>query len=301
MDLLSEMAVFARVVDAQSFSEAARRIGVSKSTVSKQIRRLEDQLGARLLDRTTRTMRLTEVGTVFYEHCARMLAEAEAAEHAVGNLESAPRGRLRITAPMTLGRIFVAPAASDFARQWPDLEVDLDLSDRIVDLVEDGYDLAVRVGRLAPSSLVARRLAPTRTIVCASADYLTRKGRPEKPSDLERHDCLRYTYQSSDAWIFRGAGGEEVVRVKGPFRANNGEALAAAACAGLGIAFLPDFIVGSQLASGELVPLLEAFVDDGAAVYAVYPARRHLAAKVRAFVDLLVERMTPAPPWLSCE
>ena len=298
MDNLTGMAVFARVVDARSFTAAAAALGLSKSAVSKQVARLEDRLGARLLNRTTRRLSLTEVGAAFYERCARILAEVEDAELAVGRLQDAPRGTLRINAPMSFGQLHLAPAVADFLNGHPGLAIDLTLNDRIVDLVEEGYDVAIRISRLADSSLIARRLVPSRRVVCGSPAYFERHGVPRHPADLRRHNCLLYSYlPTAEEWQFIGPDGPAAVRVSGTLRANNGDALEAAMLAGLGVALQPTFIAGRDLQAGRLVAVMPDYVDDSASVYAVYPHSRHLSAKVRAFIDFLAARFCPAPPW----
>lgn len=298
IDTLSGMAVFARVVDAGGFSAAARALGVSKSAVSKQVSALEDRLGARLLQRTTRRMSLTEAGAAFLEACRRVLAEAEAAESAIGALQAEPRGVLKVNAPMTFGLMHLSGAIPAFMARYPDLRVDLTLDDRFVDLVDEGVDVAIRIGRLADSSLMARRLAPGRQVMVAAPAYLEANGRPRKLADLARHDCLCYAYLSTgDEWRFEGPEGEVSVRLDGRLRANNGEVLLAAARAGLGIAALPTFMSGPDLRSGRLERVLPDYESTAIAIHAVWPASRHLTAKVRAFVDFLAERFGPIPYW----
>ncbi len=298
LDTLVGMAVFARVVDDGGFSAAARRLGLSKSAVSKQVAALEDRLGARLLNRTTRRMSLTEAGTALVERCRRVLAEAEAAQDAIGLLQAAPTGVLRVNAPMTFGTLHLAPAIPDFLERHPGISVDLNLNDRMVDLVEEGFDVAVRIARLADSSLVARKLAPMRRVMVASPLYLARRGVPERLADLAGHDCFSYSYVAAgDEWRFTGPDGEEVVQPTGRLRANNGEVLREAALAGIGIAVLPVFIAGPDLAAGRLVQVLPQYDNRGGAIYAVWPSGRHPSPKLRAFVDFLAERFGPNPYW----
>ncbi len=305
MEDLSAMAVFARVVEMESFSGAARALGLSKSAVSKRVGRLEDRMGLRLLNRTTRRLSLTEAGAAFYEGCRRVVAEAEAAERAVTRLASAPRGRLKVNAPMSFGVRHLAPALPDFMARYPELNVDLTLNDRVVDLVEEGFDVAVRIARLADTSLIARRLAPNRLVLCAAPSYLESHGAPRAVEDLKGHECLLYSYQiSGDTWILRGPGGanglggEQRVRVAGRLRANNGDALLAAALGGLGIAFMPSFICAEDLRAGRLARLLPGWRDAAdSMIAAVYPASRNLSPKVRVFVDFLAERFGGTPYW----
>jgi DNA-binding transcriptional LysR family regulator len=298
LDILAGMVVFAQVVDAGGFSAAARVIGVSKSAVSKQVSALEDRLGARLLQRTTRQMSLTEVGSAFLERCRRVLAEAEEAEAAVTALQAAPRGVLRINGPMTFGTLHLAAAIPEFMARHPGLVVDLTLNDRFVDLVEEGYDMALRIGRLPDSSLVARRIAPARRVLVASPAYIASRGAPHSLADIAAHDCLCYAYLATgDEWRFDGPAGEESVKVSGRLRANNGEVLLEAARAGTGIAALPTFIVGPDLKAGRLVRVLPAHDNCSSSISAVWPQGKHLSLKVRAFVDFLLERFGPVPYW----
>ncbi len=298
MARLDEMAVFAEVVEAESFSGAARELGISKSAVSKQVGRLEDRLGVRLLNRTTRRLSLTEAGETFYQASRRVLDQAEAAETAVSSLAAAPRGHLKLNAPMSFGFLHLAKAIPLFHARYPQIVVDATLNDRFVDLVEEGYDLAIRIGEMRDSSLVARRLAPSRAVLCASPDYLARHGAPLRPEDLAGHDCLIYSnLDYRDEWRFAGPRGQSAVKVQGPFHANNGDALCAVALAGLGIVRLPSFIVGEHLLAGRLVPLLCDRPLPAQGIYAVYPHSRNLSAKVRAFVDFLAEHFGPEPYW----
>lgn len=296
---LSAMAVFARVVETESFTRAAAELGLSKSAVSKQVSRLEDRLGVRLLNRTTRRLSLSEAGAAYYEGCQRTLAEAAAAEQAVTRLAAAPRGVLRVNAPMSFGVLHVGPALPAFLSACPELTLDLALNDRQVDLVEEGYDVAVRIGVLAESSLVVRRLAPSRLVLCAASGYLADHGRPAAPEELGGHDCLIYSYQAGGReWQFRGPDGLRRVKVSGRLRANNGDILMTAALNGRGIALLPSFIAGDALRAGRLERLLPAWrVAEEANVYAVYPASRNLSPKVRAFVDFLAARFGGTPYW----
>lgn len=298
MENLSAMIVFARVVEARGFSAAARQLGVSKSTVSKHISRLEDRLGARLLNRTTRRLSPTEVGLAFYERCARIAAEVEEAEAAVTRLHASPRGTLKVNAPMSFALTHIAPALTGFLQAHPELTVEMSLSDRFVDLIEEGFDLAIRVADLPDSSLIARRLAPNRRVVCASPAYFERHGAPAAPGGLGAHNCLIYTYPTAHrTWRFLRDGVEHVERVSGNFHANNGDVLLTAALDGLGIAVLPTFIAGEDLKAGRLRTVLPDYQLPETSVYAVYPHNRHLSAKVRAFVDFLSDRFGPTPYW----
>ena len=299
MQRLDAMAVFARVVEAESFSQAARELGLSKSAVSKQVSRLEEALGLRLLNRTTRRQSLTEAGTAFYEGCRRVVAEAEAAEQAVTQLATAPRGRLKVNAPMSFGVRHIGPVLPAFMARYPELSVEMALNDRVVDLVEEGFDVGVRIMGLTDSSLIARRLAPNRWVLCAAPDYIAARGVPGSIGELKEHDCLLYSYQvAGGVWRLNGPGGERRLRVTGRLRINNGDALLAAALGGLGIVLLPCFICGEDLRAGRLVHILPEWSEPAdTAVYAVYPAARHLSPKVRVFVDFLAERFGGTPYW----
>jgi len=298
LDTLEGMAVFAHVVEAKSFTAAAGRLGRSKSSVSKAISQLEDRLGARLLNRTTRRLSLTEAGAAFYERAARMLAEAEQAELAVSALQDEPRGLLRVNAPQTFGQRHLGGPVAAFLERYPGLSIEMTLDDHFVDLVDEGYDVAVRIAALPDSSLIARRLAPNRRVVCGSPAYFERAGRPQRPGDLRHHNCFGYAYQvTGDEWRFVGPDGPTSVRVSGTLSANNGAILKAALLDGLGVALLPTFAIDRELREGRLVTVLDAYEDTGTSIYAVYPHNRHLSAKVRAFVDFLAERFEPEPYW----
>ena len=298
---LAGMAVFARVAEAKSFSGAARRLGVSKSAVSKQVAQLERSLKARLLNRTTRRLSLTEVGSAFYEHCARMLAEAEAAELAVSRLYAEPRGVLKVTVPAAFGHLHIAPGIPDFIARHPEVSVQIVMTDRTVDLAEEGFDVAIRMTREQTPNIVARQLAPVRWAVCATLEYLKRHGTPHVPRDLARHNCLFYSsLEASSEWRFTGSAGDTAVRVAGNFTVNNSEALREAVLKGLGIALLPTFTVGADLRGKRLQQVLgdyRAHGTFGNEVYAVYLPTRYLSPKIRAFVDFFVERFTPEPYW----
>jgi DNA-binding transcriptional LysR family regulator len=287
------------VAECGSFSKAAERLHSSKSVVSRQVGALETALGARLLHRTTRALTLTEAGRSYLERAIRILADLAEANASIGQLQTAPRGRLRVNAPMSFGFLHLAPALPEFLTRYPDVAVELTMNDRFVDLVDEGFDVAVRIGKLDDSSLVARRLAPMRRAVCAAPAYLQKRGTPMSPDDLKAHECLCYTNLGlSQEWRFvRPDGRPWPVEVHGRLHANNGDALRAAALRGFGLAVLPSFLVGGDVRSGALVSLLEPFMPQDSAVYAVYPHARHLSPKVRAFVDFVAERFGPDPYW----
>jgi DNA-binding transcriptional LysR family regulator len=299
MDRMASMATFTKVVGAGSFSAAAREMQVSQALVTKQIQELESWLGARLLNRTTRRLSLTEVGTAFHERAARIIEAVEEAKCAAGALQTVPRGRLRINAPVSFGLLHLAPAVSDFLSRFPDVSVELLVNDRVVDLLEGEFDVGVRIGRLRDSSLIARKIAPIRLAVCASPDYLARHGVPETPDDLANHNCLEYTYfESRGEWRLLDPDGKEiVVPVSGRYLANNADVLRTTAIAGGGVILCPTFIVGDDLRTGRLVRLLADHPPPEQGLHALYPPGRHLSAKVRSFVDFLVARFGGEPAW----
>jgi DNA-binding transcriptional LysR family regulator len=301
MDRLAAMRVFAQVVESGSFARAAERLGLSTSATSRQVAELESHLDARLLNRTTRRVSLTESGRAYYERAVQVLADLQEAEQEAARATVVPRGTIRLTTSVNFGVRHVAPAIAAFLGRHAQVRFDISLSDRIVDLVEEGFDLAIRIGAGGSENLVARKLGETRLLPCASAAYLKAHGAPSAPEDLARHNCFTYEYVTPrNVWRFRdAAGNERPVRVAGNLHSNNGDLLAEAAAQGAGIVFEPAFIVGSDVRAGRLVPLLQDFVAAPMPIYAVYPSRKHLSAKVRLFVDFLVERYADAPDWSS--
>jgi len=289
MDKFHSIAAFARVVEAGSFAGAATRLGVSVSSVSRLVADLETQLGVRLLNRTTRRISLTEAGRAFHERSIQLLADLEEAEASASEGAAVPRGTLRLSGPVTFGTEHLAPAVAQFMRKHPTVKLELELSDRVVDLVDEGFDAAVRIGAVRGQNLVARRVGSTRLVCCASPAYLAAHGEPRAPDDLVKHACLLYQYAPQrDTWPFTDKQGEERrIRVSGPAYANNGAFLAALARDGIGIAYEPDFIVGNDVRAGRLVPILRAFTVSVGAINVVYASRRHLSAKVRAFSEFL--------------
>jgi len=290
LDSLASIAVFTRVVDAKSFSGAAETLGLSKSAVSKHVARLEDRMGTRLLNRTTRRLSTTEAGVALYHHGTRLVEEAFAAEEAVTHLRAVPRGQLRVSAPMSFGQHHIASALGAYLTAYPEVNVDMDLNDRVVDLVEEGYDVAVRIANLPDSSLVARRLAQARIIVCAAPEYLKMRGSPQKPTDLNDHDCLNYAYLARPGvWTLhrKSDGAKETINLSGRLTLNNGDALSEAAAAGCGIVMQPTFIVANAIKEGRLVRVLPEWEGTTIPIYAVFPHSRNLSPKVRAFVDFL--------------
>jgi DNA-binding transcriptional LysR family regulator len=292
MDRFQAITAYARVVEAGSFARAAERLGISVSAVSRQVADLEAHLDVRLLNRTTRRLSLTESGQAFYERSVQLLSDLEEAEVAVTAASVVPRGTLRLTCSATLGARHLAPAVAAFAVRHPQIRFDVELSERIADLVEEGFDLAVRVGATGSQNLVGRRIGATRLVCCAAPSYLARHGEPRRPEDLATHSCLTYEHAPNrNVWQFRDRQGQErSVRIAGPVHANNGRFLEALAAEGVGIARETDFIVGPDVRAGRLRPILRAFEPPPLPIYVVYPSRRHLSAKVRAFAEFLVER-----------
>ncbi|GLS04771.1 transcriptional regulator [Chitiniphilus shinanonensis] len=291
------MTVFARVVETGSFVRAAERLDISTTAASRLVADLENHLGARLLNRTTRKLSLTEAGQDYYARCVQILTDVAEAEAALSSETQRPQGTLRIAAPVSLGILHLSPLLPHYRQRYPEVTLNLELADRTVDLVEEGFDLAVRIAPRLGDNLVARRLCRIRVPITASPDYLARHGVPAEPQALAGHNCLLYSYAATgDDWPF-GADGADKVRVKGNLRANNGDVLCAAARAGEGIIRQPTFLIGDDLRQGRLVRLLERFGEPDLFAWAVYPSRRHVTAKVRSMIDFLAEAWGDPPPW----
>lgn len=294
LDRITGMQVFARVAALGSLSAAARALGMSQTMATKHIAALEQRLGTKLLHRTTRRLTLTGAGRSYLTAVERVLSDIEEADANAAKEAVEARGTLRLNTPVSFGIREIAPLLTEFSRQFPDLTVDLGLNDRYVDLIEEGWDLVVRIGKMSDSSMVARRLAPCPLLVCAAPSYLASHGRPKRIADLQHHSCLGYTLSRSvgvERWSF-GKDGKAQVPVSGTLKANNGDVLVAAAIAGQGIVYQPYFLVGPALEAGLLEPLQldhPAFELDG--IYAVYPSDRRPPAKVRVTVDFLAERL----------
>jgi DNA-binding transcriptional LysR family regulator len=290
MDRFTSMAVFVRAVDRGGFAAAAVEFGFSATMVGLHVRALEDRLGSRLLNRTTRRQSLTEVGRLYYERCKQILADVEAADSSANDLRGTPRGRLRVTAPVSFGVHALAPAIIDYLETHPEVEIDLALNDRVVDLVEEGYEVAIRVGTLADSSLIAYPLAPYQILVCASPDYLRQRGEPHHPSELTKHNCLGFAYWGTGQWRFGGPPGEYSVRVHGSLRANNGEALKMAARKGLGIIMQPEVLLAEDVRAGSLIPILRKFELPSRPMHVVHLPDRRPTPKIRTFIDFVAAR-----------
>lgn len=299
MESLSDIAVFVHVVRRGSFTAAANELGLSKSVVSKYVTRLEDRLGARLLNRTTRRLSLTEVGQAFYERSQRALGEIEEAEAEVSRLQGEPRGELRLSSPMSFGILHVAPLLPAFQARYSEVTVDMVLDDRKADLIDEGFDLAIRIGELPDSSLVARRLGPCRHVVCGSAEYFARHGVPQSPEALGEHPALTYRYQNSPSeWRLGDSDGRyHQVPISSRLQMNNSLALREALLKGAGVTLTPTFVVGADIQAGRLMAVLTEYKALEVSIYAVYPQRKHLSPKVRAFVDFLSDRIKDPPYW----
>lgn len=300
MSIAGEMEVFVRVVDAGGFTPAARALGMTPSAISKLISRLEDRLGARLFQRTTRRLSLTEEGAAFHLHASRIVQDIADAERAVTHMSDAPRGLLRVSAAVTFGLHQIQPLVPEFLDRYPEVRLELNLSDVFVDLVQEGYDVAIRGGPLSDASLVARKLGDFGRPVVAAPDYIERHGKPKTPDDLAKHNCIAFVHPQLNQWPFRDprTGADKTVQVRGNVAANNGETVLQMALLGVGIARLSEFSIGHAIKAGQLVPLLQEYDSrDRLLISAVYPTRRHLPPKVTAFVDFLAKKFLPRPPW----
>ena len=300
LDRLTSLEVFAKAAATGSFSAAGRAMGISQTMVTKHVAALEARLGVKLFHRSTRRLSITEAGRSYLEASERILTDMDSVEAAISADRIEPRGLLRLNAPVSFGTRRIAPLLTEFAKLHPYVTVELGLNDRLVDLAEEGWDLAIRIGSLSDSSLIARRIAPCRTVICAAPAYLKTHGKPRTVSELPDHNCLGYTLSrltGVDRWTF-GTKSEVAIEISGNLRANNGDALLAAAIAGQGIIYQPTFIVADSLRSGALVTLtLDQPMIELGGIYAVFLPDRHPAAKVRAFIDFIVAHVAPEPSW----
>jgi DNA-binding transcriptional LysR family regulator len=298
MDKLDAMNAFARVVSAGSYAEAARRMGLTRSAVSKAVSELEQLLGVRLLDRTTRRVTATEAGRAYYERVVGILAEVETTESAVSRLHDEPKGLLKINAPMSFGTLYLGPAIAEFMVAYADLRIELILNDRFIDPIEEGVDVTVRIGALADSSLIARKLAPARRVLVASPEYLRTHGMPKTTDDLVHHRALSFGHsQAAQRFELTHHGEILSVPVASRLCTNNGDVLRSAALHGNGIALLPTFLIGPDIAAKKLVVVLPDYEPTGLDIYAIYAPNRYLAAKTRVFIDFLAGRFGPRPVW----
>jgi DNA-binding transcriptional LysR family regulator len=299
MNKWQEMQVFTRSMDAGGFSAAGRELGLTPSTVSKLVSRLEDRLGARLIHRTTRRLSLTEEGRAFYDRCVAILGEIEQAEEAVSELRGRVRGTLRVVAVAAFTRAQLLPLLPEFMARHPELRVELRLREQAVDLVDEGVDVALQASEeVTDESVVARKLFTNRRIICAAPAYVERHGVPQSPEDLLQHNCLTHSsFAHFNDWEFVDERGSRMLRVSGNLEVNSASALYRAVLGGIGVARLATYLIGHDLRSGRLVPLLTDYIHDRSSLLIVYPHRRHLSQKVRAFVDFLIDKFSPVPPW----
>ena len=292
------MRVFTAVVDAGSFARAAEKLELSRGMTSRYVAQVEAHLGVRLLNRTTRRLSLTEAGNDYYQRATQVLALVEEAEQAASHEAAEPRGTLRINASVAFGARHMGTLISAYLRRYPEVRVDLTLNDRIVDLVEEGFDVAVRIARRIDPGLVARRIAPARMIACASPAYLRQSGAPKTPADLVRHNCLTYAYAGAqNEWRFTRGKREQTVKVGGTLHANNGDILSRAAADGLGVTVQPTFLIDGLFREKKLMRVLEGWEADSLTIFAVYPSRQFLPAKVRSFIDFMLEHFGDEPSW----
>jgi DNA-binding transcriptional LysR family regulator len=293
MESLSGIAAFVQAAEHLSFVAAGRALGISASAVGKSIARLEESVGARLFHRTTRRIALTEEGAAFYERCRRILDDLRDAEAMLSRTTRAPRGRLRVSVP-TIGYRFLLPVIPAFRQRYPDIELDIDFNDRLVDIVEEGLDAAIRSGPLTDSSLMARRLGPFHFVLCASPSYLERNGIPQSPKDLERHDCLRFLFPTSgklQIWQLTEAEGVDPFRRPSPLTCNNMEALRGAAISGLGIGYMPDFLARDAVEAGLLRTVLDVHLADPGQFSILWPSNRLVSPRLRVFIDHVAETL----------
>jgi DNA-binding transcriptional LysR family regulator len=298
MDKLDAMNAFAKVVALGSYAEAARVLGLTRSAVSKAVQELEHQLGVRLLDRTTRRVGPTEAGLAYYERCLDVLSRIEETELQISRLHHEPKGLLRINGPMSFGALYLGPVVADFMTAYPDLRIELTLTDRFIDPIEEGVDVTIRIAALHDSSLIARKLAPARIVMAASPDYLEQHATPVVPADLMSHRCLAYGHTSTlTKWTLQT--GDELVNtpVHSLVCSNNGDVLRAAALKGHGIVFLPTFLIGPDLAAGRLRQVMAEYEPPPMGIYALYAPNRYLAVKTRVFIDFLAKRFSGIPEW----
>jgi DNA-binding transcriptional LysR family regulator len=298
MDKLVAIRAFAKVVQSGSFSKAADDLRLSRSAVSKYVIELEQELGVQLLHRTTRNASPTEHGQSYYERCVAILADLDEADTDVGRLQTEPRGLLRVNAPMSFGTLHLGRALADFMERYPALRIELILTDQLINPVQDGFDVTLRIAEMVSSSLIARKITAARRVVCAAPAYLERHGTPSHPKELRGHDCLNYGYLATgNQWKLTGPDGDHWVQRPWRLCTNNAEVLRDAAVKGRGIALLPTFIVGADLQQGGLRTILPDFVAPEMTLHAIYSPTRQLAAKTRAFIDFLVERFGGRPYW----
>ncbi len=292
MSQLEDMQLFVTVVERGSFTAAADLLGLSKQFISRRLMQLEARLGVRLINRSTRRLDITPVGQAYYERVTRILADVEEAEQVISHQRTTPRGTLRLSAPMSFGTLYLGSLLPAFLMRYPDISIELELSDRRVDMLEEGFDMAIRIGSLQDSTLIARPLGASEMITCCSPDYLQTQGAPQTPEELSSHECLLYGHGRQAEWLYQRSGSPARISVRGRYRVNNGELLRDAAMAGLGITLLPSFIVGPELRTGRLIRLLDKFQPPALNIYALYPQHRQISLLIRVFSDYLHETLS---------
>jgi len=297
-----EIETFTQIVDSGTITAAAEHLQLAKSAVSRRLSELEEKLGVELFHRSTRKMNLTDSGIVFYQQCTQILDDLMEAEFSVTQSHQEIRGKIKVAAPLSFGLMHLAPAIFDFKKLHPAITFDIDFSDREVDLIQEGFDVGVRIAELKDSSLIARKLAELSTVVCASPDYLRQHGEPKKPEELAQHDCITYSYlERPELWSFLDKDENPITTtVQQIIRVNNGEFMRDAAAAGLGIIRQPTFIAYTDIAAGKLIPILQEYKSMPVNAYAIYPPTRHLSQRVRQFIDFLAERYAGKPCWEQC-
>jgi DNA-binding transcriptional LysR family regulator len=301
MNPFEDMRIFTQVLESGSFTAAAEQLGLSKQFISRRLMQLEERLGVRLLNRSTRRLDVTPLGQAYYESALRLIADLEQAEQSIAGQNTKPRGTIRLSAPLSFAIEHLGPLLPLFLQRYPDVSVEVDLSDRPVDLLGERYDLALRIGVLEDSTLIARHIARIERVFCCSPDYLTQRGAPQEPEALKSHECLPYGHSRQVQWLFQRNGKPLAVNLCGRMRANNGELLRDAAIAGLGITYLPLFIVGPALKDGRLVRVLDEFRTPSLALSAVYPQHRQGARPVQALIEFLKETLAQCPALVSTE
>jgi DNA-binding transcriptional LysR family regulator len=298
MDKVMSMRVFSAVTKQGSFSDAAKKLSISKAMASKHVQNLENSLGVRLFNRTTRKLNLTEVGHAYYDKVDIILADIDETEQAISQLNSVPKGKLKIMAQPSFGAFHLSRALSEYLKIYPEVKTEIELSNRMPDLVEDGIDLAFHVGELDDSMYVARKIASARRVVCASPYYLKQNGTPQSPDDLSKHNCLIYSPRINvEEWEFIDEGKKIKLKTSGDIQCNDSDALRIAAIQGCGIAQLPTYVVGLDIQSGRLNALLEAYEPEKLPVYAIYNHRKYLSAKIQTFIDFIYDLYQPEPYW----
>ncbi len=293
MDTFSTIPIFTAVVELGSFSEASRKLGITKSAVSKRISTLETHLGAKLIQRTTRKLSLTEAGEQYYSYIHRAKSLVNEGEDAISSLQGSPKGHLKVSVPMVFGELHIAPLLSEFLRLYPDIKLNLSMDDKVVDLVKDGLDMTLRIGALSDSNLVARKLSPCHSVLCASPGYLEKYGTPTAINDLKQHNCLYYSYfRSGIEWTFYGPSGLERIKPEGNIQVNNSNVLKQLMLDDVGICQMPLFLVEHEIGNGTLIPILEQYRLPEHGIYAVYPERAFMPAKLKVFLDYLEQKLS---------